>query len=164
MSKKEEIDKLNTVLESLKLTGRANLEQYFKIKTIDVYVDLLDPYHQDWLNPSPKSLIYSLKNKRTIFILGRKGTGKSTLFQVLMDINNQEIETNLKKDEEIGEILVYLNAREAFDLSNLITSQDIGLELRFIYFMKLFMKNLVDNLKKFILDNNKWYKKIIGGL
>ncbi len=158
--KNDNINKFYRVIDSLTLTGRANLEERFNTKTVDVYVDLLDPVHEDWLNPSPKSLIYYLKGKRTIFILGRKGTGKSTLFQVLKDINNKEIEKSLQKDGIINEILIYINARESFDLSTLVSSEEIGSEFRFLSFLDVFMKTIVKNIKKFFSSTKtRWYKK-----
>ena len=158
----QEIVDLNKVIDSLTLTGRADLEKRFNVKTSDVYVDLMDPYHADWLNPSPKSLISFLKNKRTVFILGRKGTGKSTLFQVLKDINNQEIERDLKNKDEINEILIYINAREAFDLSTIVASEEIGADLRFLNFLDVFMESIIKNLKEFFFQEKKWYKRFFN--
>ena len=58
--------------ESLKLVRKTRIEDYVEDKTIDdIYTDLL-----------PKNgIINKLNLPRTTILVGRKGTGKSTIFQ-----------------------------------------------------------------------------------
>ena len=70
---KQELDDFHSAIQSLKLYRRAELTEQQSNKLIikDLYID-----------PLPNDSIFrSLLKPNTAFLVGRKGTGKSTIFQ-----------------------------------------------------------------------------------
>lgn len=94
------MDNINTFLEfaeSLKLVRRANLEKEGKTIIEKIYTDLL---------PN-NGVINKVNLPRTTIVVGRKGTGKSTIFY----------KSQMDLDKSIENITVYIDTKSLYDNS-----------------------------------------------
>lgn len=108
--------------ESLKLIRKTNIEDYLIDKNIDdIYTDLL---------PN-NGIINKVNLPRTTILVGRKGTGKSTIFQK----SQRDIAKNKKN------IPLYIDVKSLYDNSNPVITEGIN-------------PLVEEEIKKYLIYNN----------
>lgn len=96
-------DKFSLIAESLRQYRRAELKDYERDLGNQPAIDLL------YVDPLPSDVILkNILSSNTIFLLGRKGTGKSTIFAKAQSIIRKE-----SKD-----ISIYIDVKSIYDLVN----------------------------------------------
>ncbi|MDR4943063.1 hypothetical protein RGU39_21120 [Bacillus wiedmannii] len=128
--------------------GMTTSKQYNHIDQL--YVDLLSEYG-----------IYSqMISNRTTFIVGRRGTGKSTIFaysqsQIHQAKENLSVYINAKAVHELSKVENI--GVDLGDLSGVLGKSDLRRLLLIRNFLKSFKKSLIEELKK---ENNAFFEKV----
>lgn len=152
-----DVQGFRNAVETLKLYHRINNSD-FSVGTSRQKNNLIDELYVDLL---PNNGIYSqAMSHNTTFIIGRRGTGKSTVFAYAQN--------QIHKEKE--HLSVYLNAKSVHelskvenigtDLSNLngsISSVDIRRLLLIRIFLKVFKSSLLEELKN---EDNGFFETV----
>ena len=113
----EDIEQLRIMIESMKESGRTDLSQYGIRSPYEIYED---PLPNDGALKRAQSM-------RTSFLIGRKGTGKTTiLLQVIDNIKKLWVDGNT--DSYV--IPVYINA---FSVKDLVDSHSVKISVWLTY-------------------------------
>ncbi|USK16836.1 hypothetical protein [Bacillus velezensis] len=141
------VNELNSMVETLKLYHRINKDKLLVNGIIDP--DIIEKIYVDALPNN--ALLKKVLLKNTTFLVGKRGTGKSTIVA--------RAQHQIRKEK--NDLSVYINAKTVFELSKGTTSlsADIdqilnGRELNQLIILKTFLDEFSKSLKEELQNEN----------